>query len=204
MDLGNEMAAFWGDCEYIQGGIEGNWGAMYELTGGGQWDQVQAWINVSDNTFRGVAPHSTKYWLNKIYMGQFAHSPLPDDTVRAITLRQWRNYEGEPEQYIEFDDFVVTRCTDPGTDNLLCDHDPYADVDEDGDVDADDFAFFQLCFTGPTNPLPATPGSYCECLDVGADPKNPVSDNHIDTTDFTGFQSCASGPNVPADTSCDD
>lgn len=66
----------------------------------------------------------------------------------------------------------------------------WADADNDGDVDQDDFGVFQLCITGPTPGLPADP-DYCTCFDR----TSPV--NVIDVTDFNEFKKCVSGPNVP-------
>jgi hypothetical protein len=80
-------------------------------------------------------------------------------------------------------------------------HDPFADTDQDGDVDQLDFAFFQICFSGSGNPFPEEP-SYCSCLDVEGWDGNP--DGDIDSADLVLFEDCASGPDVPADTTCDD
>lgn len=60
---------------------------------------------------------------------------------------------------------------------------PWADSDQDQDVDADDFGRFQACF----NPVGITPG--CQCYDRNAD-------GLVDGQDFLKFQSCATGPNV--------
>ncbi len=80
-------------------------------------------------------------------------------------------------------------------------HDPFADADEDGDVDQDDFALFQLCYTGAGGPVPAVP-AYCSCFDTeGA---GGMPDDDIDAGDLTNFEDCASGPTVPADVGCDD
>ncbi len=73
-------------------------------------------------------------------------------------------------------------------------NDPFADVDNDGDVDSLDFASFQRCHTGPAGEYdPPT----CHCFDRDA---NGV----IDHADFTVFQQCGSGSQVPADPACDD
>ncbi len=68
-------------------------------------------------------------------------------------------------------------------------HVPFADADGDGDVDQDDFAVFQLCFTGPGGPVPSSP-DYCQCFDTNAD-------SAITSADLTNFESCATGPEVP-------
>ena len=61
------------------------------------------------------------------------------------------------------------------------------DADRDGDVDLDDFAIFQSCFTGvldTRDPLPVA------CVFLDAD-----DDNDLDLTDFADFQSAFTGPN---------
>jgi hypothetical protein len=83
-------------------------------------------------------------------------------------------------------------------------NDPFADAEPapegDGDVDQEDFAIFQMCFTGDGGIIPLDP-EYCACFDVeGID----GPDGDIDERDFTRFQQCASGPAVLADDTCDD
>jgi hypothetical protein len=90
----------------------------------------------------------------------------------------------------------------------LC-HRPYADVDDDGDVDQADFSVFQLCFTGPdVTVLPPGLPEYCACLDHADDDNNsatpPTADGNIDSFDLSAFEKCASGPGIPANPSCGD
>ncbi len=61
------------------------------------------------------------------------------------------------------------------------------DYDNDGDVDLNDFALFQMCFAGPNTP-PAYGG--CDKPDMDAD-------GDVDLIDFGLFQSCFNGPNNP-------
>ncbi len=68
---------------------------------------------------------------------------------------------------------------------------PFADADRDGDVDMDDFAVFQGCYTGPGR----RSSGACHCFDHSAD-------GAIDATEFMAFKACASGPGVPANTAC--
>jgi len=78
-------------------------------------------------------------------------------------------------------------------------HNPFADVDNDGDVDQEDFAVFQICYTGPqSGSIPMEP-AYCSCLDV-----HPLGapDGSIDTGDLTLFEACASGPGIEAAKDC--
>jgi hypothetical protein len=76
-------------------------------------------------------------------------------------------------------------------------NDPFADVDNDGDVDQIDFGDFQRCFTGVTIGLPTFPDGSCGCFDRN-------HDEMIGEADLASFINCVSGPNVPAGTGCDD
>jgi hypothetical protein len=69
----------------------------------------------------------------------------------------------------------------------------WADADADGDVDADDFGKFQLCYTGsdPEATMPSDPK--CKCFDRPA----PTTDNHVDNSDLIEFDKCATGADVP-------
>ena len=69
-------------------------------------------------------------------------------------------------------------------DTLCCPY-PFADADNDGDVDQLDFAAFQLCYAGSGGGVP--PG--CDCW-------NRDKDNDVDINDFTKFNDCWTGPNV--------
>jgi hypothetical protein len=77
-------------------------------------------------------------------------------------------------------------------------HDPFADIDADGDVDQQDFAEWQKCFTGEDvqeiQPL-------CGCFDRD---NGGVGDGDIDGDDLVAFEACSSAPEVPADPACDD
>ena len=67
-----------------------------------------------------------------------------------------------------------------------------SDYDNDGDVDVNDFATFQACFNGPSNPY-AAPG----CGKADAD-----CDGDVDVNDFAAFQSCFNGPSNPPPAGC--
>lgn len=78
--------------------------------------------------------------------------------------------------------------------------DLYADADRDGDVDQEDFAVFQLCYTGQ-NLGPVAPECLCfDRPDVGTG----KPDGDVDQADYQAFEACASGPMIPADPACDD
>ncbi|HPD31865.1 MAG TPA: hypothetical protein PLL20_17875 [Phycisphaerae bacterium] len=75
---------------------------------------------------------------------------------------------------------------------------PFADIDEDGDVDQTDFSFFQACYTGP--------GAFaldgiCKCFDV-TDSAGSGLDSAVDGNDLARFERCGSGPGVPLVPAC--
>ena len=77
-------------------------------------------------------------------------------------------------------------------------HDPFADVDEDNDVDQEDFAALQRCFTGAGGGVLAG----CECFNR-PEAGFPHGDNDVDADDLDAFEACASGPEVPVNAACD-
>ena len=66
------------------------------------------------------------------------------------------------------------------------------DFDEDGDVDQEDYAHMQECFSG-TAVVQEDPA----CLDADFN-----GDLDVDLDDYGPFEDCFSGPNVPADLEC--
>lgn len=71
-------------------------------------------------------------------------------------------------------------------------HDPFADLDGDGDVDQSDFGEWQLCLGA----WMAASSNKCACLDR-------AGDGHLDAADFASFRECLTGPGQPADVDCD-
>ncbi len=69
---------------------------------------------------------------------------------------------------------------------------PPADMDNDGDVDMDDYGLFQNCLTGPNVPQD-DPACAAARLDEGSD---------VDLTDLDIFRGCMSGANLAADPDC--
>ncbi len=71
---------------------------------------------------------------------------------------------------------------------------PFADADEDDDVDGNDFGVFQRCYTGDaaSGPLSAE----CFCFDRNSDGKISVSDFHA-------FRACSNGSNLPPAAGCE-
>lgn len=65
------------------------------------------------------------------------------------------------------------------------------DFDLDGDVDLDDHAYLQACFT----PFAGTATAECENADFNGD-------RRVDGIDAAVWLECVSGPNIPADLNC--
>lgn len=66
-----------------------------------------------------------------------------------------------------------------------------ADRDHDGDVDLDDFGWFQTCYSALAEPVQPN----CQAADLN-------DDGTVDGTDFTIFRACLSGANKPVDPDC--
>ncbi|HOW71958.1 MAG TPA: FlgD immunoglobulin-like domain containing protein [Phycisphaerae bacterium] len=88
-------------------------------------------------------------------------------------------------------------CDDPlcVSGGFCCGHTPFADADDDGDVDQADFGVWQLCYTGPGDPGQQFNKDLCFCFDRNMD-------NAVDMNDFNAFEACYSGPSVPASPTC--
>ena len=67
-----------------------------------------------------------------------------------------------------------------------------ADFDHDGDVDQNDYGFFQRCYSGSSVPQPDP-----TCMQARLD-----GDGDVDQNDFGIFQGCYSGADLPADPNC--
>jgi len=66
---------------------------------------------------------------------------------------------------------------------------PFADADQDGDVDHADFAAFQACYTGLNDPGSAYDAQKCHCFDRD-------NDQDVDEADLGEFEACATGADV--------
>jgi hypothetical protein len=76
---------------------------------------------------------------------------------------------------------------------LTCSN-PFADADNDNDVDLDDFAAFQRCYGGSG----VVVSGDCICFDRPELPEFPDGDGDVDLTDFNAFSACGSRANVPS------
>ncbi len=94
----------------------------------------------------------------------------------------------------------LTDCDDPDCEGQeVCRrcNEPFADIDDDGDVDMLDFGAWQLCYTGPGDPEGVFDEDNCWCFDRDLN-------SAVDATDFLAFEACYSGAGVDADPACDD
>lgn len=98
---------------------------------------------------------------------------------------------------VDDDGDELTDCADPDCAGVLACQcgDPFADINGDTDVDMDDYARFQRCFTGFGN-TGAFNAEDCNCLDRD-------NDDDVDEVDFQAFMNCATRSGVAADAGCD-
>ncbi|HPD32583.1 MAG TPA: hypothetical protein PLL20_21540, partial [Phycisphaerae bacterium] len=82
------------------------------------------------------------------------------------------------------------------------------DFDRDGDVDQNDFALMQACYTGNTYTIAQLfPGGDCDAFDLDGDGHVKMRDpgNPTETLgDLDWLEKCASGPGIRADSDCCD
>jgi hypothetical protein len=113
-------------------------------------------------------------------------------TVMTILWEMTGTVAGAHASHADGLEFVMIA---PGCSN------PFADIDNDGDVDQEDFGWFQKCYTGTDGgPIPAEPPA-CFCFDRE---NGGMGDGDIDQSDYIAFEDCASGPDIPADPGCED
>ena len=115
--------------------------------------------------------------------------PAPDWMITGpltADLRAERLGDGDGRIYT-----ITVECVDQSgnaaSEDVLVtvDHDLRGDLDNDGDVDLDDFALFSMCYGGPGNP----PGSDCPSgidADLDGDGDVDLLDFMIFATNFTG------------------
>jgi hypothetical protein len=131
--------------------------------------QANGNVFVRSANFRATVPQGYTYGSNPpILTIAFILQSVPGDQTPTLALKGFHidNVRNQP---------------------IPCSHSPWADADNDGDVDSDDYAVFQKCYSGP-GAAPATPA--CACVDRNTDGK-------VNETDFAAFVSCRQGPGVP-------
>ncbi len=138
----------------------------------------------------GLAWSENVGWINfdtRAALGSSGQQARVDFTAGRLRGYAW----GENIGWINFDDatlyagFIWPAC-----------HQPFADADDDHDVDQIDFAYVQRCLSATGGILDG-----CECFnrpEVGF----PNGDNDVDLNDLDAFAACASGPGIPADANC--
>ena len=95
----------------------------------------------------------------------------------------------------------LTDCDDSDCEEMPactgCQHNPVFDVDDDGDVDHEDFGVLQTCITGTNDPggVFDTLSEDCKCMDRTGQGGAP--DNAVDQQDIAIFEACATGPDIP-------
>lgn len=128
-----------------------------------------------------------------------------DNASASSQLTCWEYCDNGIDDDFDGDaDCLDSDCADHG--ECRC-HDPFADLDDDGDVDQVDFARWQRCYTGENVTLT---DSQCACLD--RDDMNGSEayelafdgDGDIDADDLDAFLLCVSGPMIPANPACDE
>jgi hypothetical protein len=67
-----------------------------------------------------------------------------------------------------------------------------ADHDRDGDVDMEDFGWFQACLSGSN-----VPQNDPNCADA-----HLAGHTYVDPTDMSKFRQCLTGPDIPASANC--
>ncbi|GMU22541.1 MAG: hypothetical protein AMXMBFR13_26260 [Phycisphaerae bacterium] len=141
--------------------------------------QVARWPGDNDNT---GSPDPNQPWNGK-WWHKVVEMPFTSATgnvdVRLLTRQK---YGGRPE-VAAWDNVKLSFI-------LPCNAIRF-DADGDGDVDQEDFAAYQLCYSV------AGLGAGCECFDADGD-------TDVDSNDLGAFEACASGPDIMADETCDD
>ncbi len=146
------------------------------------------------DNFNGAVIAETIIPNTQVYGDQIVRSPEFRATVPAGYI-----YTSNPAILtIEFDFVYSVADNGPGMnlaafhlDNVRnryidCGRSRWADSDDDGDVDMDDFGAFQVCYSGQTG----TAADTCGCFDRN-------QDGRVEDIDWVAFQNCALGPTVP-------
>lgn len=143
------------------------------------WGENIGWINF--DTLGALGPHGQQ--------ARFEYASAGNYWAGRFRGYAW----GENIGWVNLDDAIAyVSVVSPDC------RDPFADADDDGDVDQLDFALLQLCMSGELMPAPAG----CICFDR---PEGglPHGDNDVDAADLDAFAACVSGPGIPAPPGCD-
>lgn len=186
-----------GTLNLLYGGDEISCAATNCYTGGSFWTRVN-----------GGGYYTFDYVWGVYETGSVPLTGLPVGTPfnLNIQIQQTNNalaFTGGSQRWVGFVQFLPSQVFSlpPGytvnsvdghiVDNRWCAESVAPDFDGDCDVDADDYAAFEVCGSGPGIALTAG----CENKDFDAD-------NDVDQSDFSTFQRCYSGQGNPADPGC--
>ncbi len=160
---------------------------MMWLDEAGGWASSLPFV-VVDN--KEAAQQTSDYQLYNGFMFGVQHRRMAlDYSWDWITFTNAGAFGPGEEQAVIGRSLIPTssRCVTPPP-PPTCNEALWPDADQDGDVDQDDFAQFQACYSGDYDYT--TPPENCICFD-------PDESGKIDADDFAAFTSCATGPGIP-------
>jgi hypothetical protein len=202
--IGNDLAGWRGQAGSVEAYMRGLTlpvaGTLTPLTGGGQFDTLEATINTNETVVNGINANSTLFTLvyasgTRNVLGTIGHGAIlapPVQTVRFTRLVN--NVAADTDPVIDFDELVVQKCAEQCNDPVFDVRDITNAAVADGHVDSHDYQAFEACATGPG--ITAELSFECKCMDLN-------NDDAIDQTDFAVFQRCYSGSVDPVDPLCD-
>ncbi|HPU26516.1 MAG TPA: hypothetical protein PL151_03385 [Phycisphaerae bacterium] len=152
----------------------------FRHTGSGQISYTVAETDAAGNPYDYA-------WLT---LDKTGGGPVDDGQSDTVTVTV-TNTVMEPGLYTAYLTFVDT-CDPVATHTRRIDMylpGPFADADEDGDVDMNDFAAFQRCWTQADDPESTFDASKCGRFDQDGD-------SDVDEDDLSAFAACATGAEV--------
>jgi hypothetical protein len=141
------------------------------------------------------------------YNGVWQHDVLIERSITTVTgnieFRLLLHDKHEGKQAVAWDNILLTITPDLVCPNAggTAERDVRYDADTDGDVDQEDFAVLQLCYTGADDPGGVYDFEACRCMNSDGATEDPLD---IDASDVAAFQACGSAPGVAATAACDD
>ncbi len=202
-NAGLDLAAWRGTAGSVEAYMNGSLpasGSLTPLTGGGQFDTLEATINSNDATVNGIEPYSTRFTVispggARNVLGSLSHGAANAPVQSARFNRLVNNVAGDPDPVIDFDDLIVQKCAEQCRNPVFDVRDPAypGQAVADGKVSSQDLMAFEACATGPG--MAAELSFECKCMDLN-------NDDAIDQIDFAAFQRCYSGT-AAADPDCD-